>query len=238
LDIKAFRNAVTARTKAVIVNSPNNPTGVVYSRQSLVELANVLREKSSALGRDIYLISDDPYKKIAFDGVETPNICELYDSSIYITSHSKDLAIPGERIGFAVVSPRCKGAKNLMAGLIFCNRVLGFVNAPALIQRAVKDAQSATVDVEQYRKKRDFLYAELRRIGYEVVKPQGAFYMFPKSPLADEVEFIRILASKKVLAVPGRGFGLPGYFRLSYCFEDRVIEGAIPGLEAAFREAK
>jgi len=238
LDVQALRNAVTARTKAVIVNSPNNPTGVVYSRQSLVDLAKVLREKSSELGRDIYLISDDPYKKIVFDGVETPNICEFYDNSIYITSHSKDLAIPGERIGFVVVSPRCKGSKSLVAGLIFCNRVLGFVNAPALIQRAIKDVQSATVDVEQYRKKRDFLYAELRRIGYEVVKPQGAFYMFPKSPLPDEVAFISILASKKVLAVPGRGFGLPGYFRLSYCFEDRVIEGAIPGLEAAFREAK
>lgn len=237
LDLNALRNAFTAKTKAVIVNSPNNPTGVVYSRQSLAELAKVMREKSSELG-DIYLISDDPYKKIVFDGVETPNICEFYDNSIYITSHSKDLAIPGERIGFVVVSPRCKGAKSLMAGLIFCNRVLGFVNAPALIQRTIKDVQSVTVDVGEYRKKRDFLYAELLRIGYKVVKPQGAFYMFPKSPLPDEVEFIRILTSKKVLAVPGRGFGLPGYFRLSYCFQDRVIEGAIPGLEAAFREAK
>lgn len=237
LDFKALRTAFTAKTKAVIVNSPNNPTGVVYSRQSLEELAGILREKSSEFGRDIYLISDDPYKKIVFDGVETPNICEFYDNSIYITSHSKDLAVPGERIGFVVVHPRCKGAKSLMAGLIFCNRVLGFVNAPALIQRAVKDVQSATVDVAEYRKKRDFLYGELRRIGYDVVKPQGAFYLFPKSPLADEVEFIRILTAKKVLAVPGRGFGLPGYFRLSYCFEDRVVEGAIPGLEAAFREA-
>ena len=238
LDFTALRNAFSSRTKAVIVNSPNNPTGVVYSRQSLAELAKMLQGKSSESGRDIYLISDDPYKKIVFDGVETPNICEFYDNSIYITSHSKDLAVPGERIGFVVVHPRCKGAKSLMAGLIFCNRVLGFVNAPALIQRAIKGVQSATVDVAEYRRKRDFLYGELLRIGYEVVKPQGAFYMFPKSPLKDEVEFIRILSSKKVLAVPGRGFGLPGYFRLSYCFEDRVIEGAIPGLEAAFREAK
>jgi aspartate aminotransferase len=237
LDFTALRKAISARTKAVIINSPNNPTGVVYSRQSLEELARILREKSAVLGRDIYLISDDPYKKIIFDGVQTPNICEFYDNSIYITSHSKDLAVPGERIGFVIVHPRCRDAKNLIAGLIFCNRVLGFVNAPALIQRAIKNVQSVTVDVAQYQKKRDYLYGELRRIGYQVVKPQGAFYLFPKSPLADEVEFIRVLTSKKVLAVPGRGFGLPGYFRLSYCFQDRVIEGAIPGLEAAFREA-
>lgn len=237
LDFTALRNAISARTKAVIINSPNNPTGVVYSRQSLEELARILREKSAVLGRDIYLISDDPYKKIVFDGVQTPNICEFYDNSIYITSHSKDLAVPGERIGFVIVHPRCRDAKNLMAGLIFCNRVLGFVNAPALIQRAIKNVQAVTVDVAQYQKKRDYLYGELRRIGYHVVKPQGAFYLFPKSPLADEVEFIRILTSKKVLAVPGRGFGRQGYFRLSYCFQDSVIEGAIPGLEAAFREA-
>lgn len=236
LDFTALRKAITARTKAVIVNSPNNPTGVVYSRQSLEELAGILRDKSAELGRDIYLISDDPYKKIVFDGMQTPNICEFYDNSIYITSHSKDLAVPGERIGFVIVHPRCRDAKNLIAGLIFCNRVLGFVNAPALIQRAIKNVQSVTVDVAQYQKKRDYLYGELRRIGYQVVKPQGAFYLFPKSPLKDEVEFIRILTSKKVLAVPGRGFGLQGYFRLSYCFQDRVIEGAIPGLEAAFRE--
>lgn len=237
LDIKSLRGAFTSKTKAVIINSPNNPTGVVYSRQSLVELAKILREKSAEMGADIYLISDDPYKKIVFDGVETPNICEFYDNSIYITSHSKDLAVPGERIGFVVVSPRCQDAKSLIAGLIFCNRVLGFVNAPALIQRAIKNVQSVTVDVGEYQKKRNYLYGELRRIGYQVVKPQGAFYLFPKSPLEDEVEFIRILTSKKVLAVPGRGFGLPGYFRLSYCFQDRVIEGAIPGLEEAFREA-
>ena len=124
--------------------------------------------------------------------MEAPNILEFYDNSIYITSHSKDIALPGERIGFVAVHPRCEDAGPIMAGLIFCNRVLGFVNAPALIQRVVKQVQSVTVDVEQYRRKRDYLYKELMRIGYEVVKPQGAFYFFPKSPLADEVEFVKI----------------------------------------------
>jgi aspartate aminotransferase len=237
LDFTALEQAITNKTKAVIINSPNNPTGVVYSRQQLEELASVLKKKSVEIGRSIYLISDDPYKKIVFDGVETPNILELYPDSIYITSHSKDLAVPGERIGYVVVNPEAQDAANIMSGLIFCNRVLGFVNAPALIQRAIKNVQGVSVDVEQYRKKRDFLYQELIRIGYSVINPQGAFYFFPKSPIEDEVEFSRLLAARKVLVVPGRGFGLAGYFRISYCFPDRVIEGSIPGFEEAFNEA-
>ncbi len=236
LDFVALQNALNDKTKAVIINSPNNPTGVVYSRQELQELTRVLKAHSDKLGKAVYLISDDPYKKITFDEVEAPNIMEFYQNSIYITSHSKDIALPGERIGFVVVHPQCESAEQLMAGLIFCNRVLGFVNAPALIQRVVKQVQGVTVDVEQYRRKRDYLYKELTRIGYQVVKPQGAFYFFPKSPLEDEVEFVKKLAEKKVLVVPGRGFGLPGYFRISYCLPDSVIEGSIAGFEEAFCE--
>ncbi len=237
LDFSALEQGITNKTKAVIINSPNNPTGVVYSRQQLEELATVLKQKSTEIGRTIYLISDDPYKKIVFDGIETPNILELYEDSIYITSYSKDLAVPGERIGYVAVHPKAQDAENILAGLIFCNRVLGFVNAPALIQRAIKKVQGVSVDVEQYRKKRDFLYKQLTRIGYSVVQPQGAFYFFPKSPIEDEVDFSRMLAARKVLVVPGRGFGLAGYFRISYCLPDRVIEGSILGFEEAYNEA-
>jgi aspartate aminotransferase len=238
LNFEALQNALNEKTKAVIINSPNNPTGVLYSRQELQELARVLKAHSDKLGKAVYLISDDPYKKITFDGVEAPNIMEFYQDSIYITSHSKDIALPGERIGFLAVHPQCESAGLLMAGLIFCNRVLGFVNAPALIQRVVKQVQGVTVDVEQYRRKRDYLYNELTRIGYQVVKPQGAFYFFPKSPLEDEVEFVKKLADEKVLVVPGRGFGLPGYFRISYCLPDSVIEGSIAGFEKAYHECQ
>ena len=238
LNFEALQNALNEKTKAVIINSPNNPTGVLYSRQELQELARVLKAHSDKLGKAVYLISDDPYKKITFDGVEAPNIMEFYQDSIYITSHSKDIALPGERIGFLAVHPQCESAGLLMAGLIFCNRVLGFVNAPALIQRVVKQVQGVTVDVEQYRRKRDYLYNELTRIGYQVVKPQGAFYFFPQSPLEDEVEFVKKLADKKVLVVPGRGFGLPGYFRISYCLPDSVIEGSIAGFEKAYHECQ
>ena len=235
LNFDALKNALNEKTKVVIINSPNNPTGVVYSREELKQLAKILKKHSDKSGRPVYLISDDPYKKITFDGVEAANILELYENSIYITSHSKDIALAGERIGFVAVHPKCEDADNLMAGLIFSNRVLGFVNAPALIQRVLKNVQGVTVNVEQYRKKRDFLYGELVRIGYEVVKPQGAFYFFPKSPIKDEVEFVNKLAEKKVLVVPGRGFGCPGYFRISYCLPDSVIEGSIPGFESAFK---
>ena len=238
LNFDALQNALNEKTKAVIINSPNNPTGVLYSRQELQELARVLKAHSDKLGKAVYLISDDPYKKITFDGVEAPNIMEFYQDSIYITSHSKDIALPGERIGFLAVHPQCESAGLLMAGLIFCNRVLGFVNAPALIQRVVKQVQGVTVDVEQYRRKRDYLYNELTRIGYQVVKPQGAFYFFPKSPLEDEVEFVKKLADEKVLVVPGRGFGLPGYFRISYCLPDSVIEGSIAGFEKAYHDCQ
>lgn len=236
LDIDALKDALSEKTKAVIVNSPNNPTGVVYSREELKQLADVLKGHSEKTGKTVYLISDDPYQKITFDGVEAANILEFYENSIYITSHSKDIALPGERIGFVAVHPKCQDAGNLMAGLIFSNRVLGFVNAPALIQRVVKNVQGVTVDVEQYKKKRDFLYGELTRIGYDVVKPQGAFYFFPKSPIDDEVEFAKKLAEKKVLVVPGRGFGCPGFFRISYCLPDSVIEGSIAGFESTFND--
>ena len=236
LDMDALKDALSEKTKAVIVNSPNNPTGVVYSRKELKQLTEVLKAHSEKTGKAVYLISDDPYKKITFDGVEAVNILELYENSIYITSHSKDIALPGERIGFVAVHPNCEDAGNLMAGLIFSNRVLGFVNAPALIQRVVKNVQGVTVDVEQYKKKRDFLYGELTRIGYDVVKPQGAFYFFPMSPIDDEVEFVKKLAEKKVLVVPGRGFGCPGYFRISYCLPDSVIESSIAGFESTFNE--
>ena len=235
LNFDALKEALNDKTKAVIINSPNNPTGVVYSREQLQQLAETLKEHSGKSGKPVYLISDDPYQKITFDGVEAASVLEFYENSIYITSHSKDIALPGERIGFVAVHPKCEDADNIMAGLIFSNRVLGFVNAPALIQRVVKNVQGVTVDVEQYRKKRDFLYAELTRIGYDVVKPQGAFYFFPKAPIEDEVEFVKKLAEHKVLVVPGRGFGSPGYFRISYCLPDSVIEGSIPGFESAFK---
>ena len=233
-NLNTIQKAFSEKTKAIIINSPNNPTGVVYSRSILTGLAALLKEQSSRRNQTIYLISDDPYKKIVYDKVETPNVMEFYDNTIYITSHSKDLGVPGERIGFVTVHPRSEMAKEIMDGLIFCNRILGFVNAPALMQRVVMELQSVNVDVQNYKKNRDFLYRELTRIGYSIVKPEGAFYFFPKSPIKDEVGFCKILAEHKILAVPGRGFGQPGYFRISYCVPNDIIQRSVEGVELAF----
>ena len=228
-----FEESITDATKVVLVSSPNNPTGVVYDADLLAEMGRTIRRKERELGHEIFLVSDEPYRKLLFDGLEYPHVFHHHARSIVATSHSKDLALPGERIGFIAVHPDYDGREELVDGLIFCNRTLGFVNAPALMQRIVKGLQSVTVDVGGYEAKRDLLYGALTGMGYSVVKPQGAFYMFPRSPIDDEVEFVAELQKRNVLVVPGRGFGMPGYFRISYCVDDRTLQGALPGFQAA-----
>ena len=232
-DLEAFRDSVTPKTRGVLINSPNNPTGVLYSSDVLSNLCEVIREKEEEYGTQIYLVSDEPYRRLIFDDLEYPHIFDHHVRSIVATSHSKDLALPGERIGYIAIHPECPDKQEIIDGMVFCNRTLGFVNAPALAQHLVASLQSVTVDVSLYERKRNFLYAELTGMGYSVVRPQGAFYMFPKSPIEDDVEFVDKLKEERVLAVPGTGFGLPGYFRLSYCLNDETIEGALPGLSRA-----
>jgi aspartate aminotransferase len=224
--------AINSRTRAIIVNSPNNPTGVVYSSECLDEICSVIKRKESQLGIRIYLISDEPYRRIIYDGLEYPQVLPHHARSIVLTSHSKDLALPGERIGYVAVNPDIDDKQDLLDGLVYCNRILGFVNAPALMQNIVKNLQSVTVSIAEYQRKRDFLYGGLVSMGYSMIKPQGAFYLFPESPIEDEVDFVRELQEFKVLVVPGRGFGKPGYFRISYCVDDRTIEGALDGFRA------
>ncbi len=217
------------KTKAVIINSPNNPTGVVYNEELIHGLGELLSAKGVQYGTDIFLISDEPYRRIIYDGLKYPSPLNHYPQSIIVTSHSKDLSLAGERIGYIALHPDCPQHEEMMNGFIFCNRTLGFINAPALMQHLVRRLQQATVSVADYQRKRDFLYGHLVDLGYAVIKPQGAFYMFPKSPLADDVAFVRELQQWQVLTVPGRGFGSPGYFRLAYCVEDRVLEGSLAG---------
>lgn len=232
-DMDAFRAAFNEHTKAVLINSPNNPSGVLYSAELLREMAEIIRLKEQELDREIFLLSDEPYRKIIFDGLEYPHIFKHHVRSIVATSHSKDLALPGERIGYIAAHPDYDGIDELMDGLVFCNRTLGFVNAPALMQHIVAKLQSVTVNVDEYRAKRDFMYDSLAGMGYSLVKPQGAFYMFPKSPVADDVAFVAELQKHNVLVVPGTGFGLPGYFRISYCVDDRTLQGSLAGFKAA-----
>ena len=233
-NLDVFEKTISQRTKIVLVSSPGNPTGIVYSEEILSRIGQIIRLKEQELGIKICLVSDEPYRKILFDGAIYPQIFPHHRSSIVVTSHSKDLAIPGERIGFIAVNPFCDDVKTVMEGLTFCNRTLGFVNAPALMQHLVKYLQHVTVDVEFYQKKRDFLFRELTSIGYSITKPGGAFYMFPKSPLENDVRFVDELRKNLVLVVPGTGFGAPGYFRLSYCVNDSTLENSIAGFRKAF----
>lgn len=227
LSADALAEAITPRTRAVIINSPNNPTGVVYSRNDLESVATVLREQSEQHGTPIYLITDEPYRKIVYDGFDCPEIPPLYEHTILITSHSKDLGLAGERIGYLAVSPAAADAGDLVAACTFTNRTLGFVNAPSLFQLAVADCQDVTVDVATYAERRHLLLEHLRALGFDVVEPGGAFYLFPKSPIPDETEFIARLMEEKILAVPGRGFGREGYFRISFAVPTPVIERSL-----------
>ena len=232
-DIEALRPLLTARTKAILVNSPNNPSGAVYSAALLKQLGNLMGETEAKHNSTIYLISDEPYAQLTYDGLVTPPIYNAHPRSIVATSFSKNLALPGERIGYIAANPTCPSVATLVDAFTYCNRVLGFVNAPALMQLLVKDALDESVDVGWYERKRDYLYKELTGIGYELVKPEGAFYAFPASPIPDDVAFVKELLKWNVLVTPGTGFGSPGYFRISFCLEDWVLEGAMEG----FREA-
>lgn len=217
LDIDAMGQAITGKTKVVLLNSPNNPTGVVYSEKSLKGLAGLLKQKRQE-GQEIYIVADDAYRKIVYNGTKLPNLFKLYDLVMAVTSHSKDLALPGERIGYIAISPRIKGYELMVSALMISMRALGFVNAPALFQRVVGKFQRTSVSIDDYQKKRDTLYGILMEAGFECVKPMGAFYMFPKSPIPDELEFVRALQQEeRIMVVPGRGFGKKGYFRIAYC---------------------
>lgn len=238
LDLEAFSSAISGKTKAVLINSPNNPTGQVYSRESLIALGALLKEKSIRLNRTVYLISDEPYRKIVYEGVSVPSIFECYTESILTTSYSKDISIPGERIGYVAVHPGASCRTDLMDGMSFSNRVLGFVNAPALIQRVVASIQGEHVDISAYARKRKLLCSGLSECGYDFISPAGAFYLFCKSPIPDDVAFVRMLLDEMILAVPGSGFGGPGHFRIAFCVDDDTIVNAMPGFRRAMETAK
>jgi len=235
-DLKAIEGAINERTRAIIINSPNNPSGVVYPRELLAALGELLAHSEKKHGGEIYLISDEPYRRIIYDGLSYPQVFPHHLNTIVVNSHAKDLALPGERIGYMAVNPDCPDKAELADGLTFCNRMLGFVNAPALMQHVVRALQGVTVNPLDYQRKRDFLYSRLTQMGYTVTHPQGAFYLFPESPVDDDVAFVDALQNWNVLTVPGRGFGTPGYFRISYCVEDKVLEGAMYGFAKAAEE--
>ena len=238
LDFNAIKDAITEKTKAIIINSPNNPTGQVYDAEAIITLANLLEDAGNRFGTSIYLIADEPYRKIIFDGLEVPPIFKHVRNSIVLSSFSKDLSLPGERIGYLAVHPEADDKAALVDAMTLANRILGFVNAPAFMQRVVAELQNASIDDSIYLRRRDTFCAILTEAGYDFIKPKGAFYVFPKTPIEDDVLFCSYLQEQKILAVPGRGFGAPGHMRLAFCVEDDFIARSGPAFKAALDKAR
>ena len=231
LDVAALGRALTPRTRAILLNTPNNPTGAVYPPEALDALERALAAAEGRSGAPVYVISDEPYRKVVFRGVEFVQPVTRIRNTVVAYSHSKDLNLPGERIGYLAVSPRAADAGEVAEACVFCNRVLGFVNAPAFFQLAVAKFQDLPADVSVYQANRDVLLAALGRAGIEVVPPGGAFYLFPKSPLPDEMAFVAAAREEGILVVPGSGFGRSGHFRLAYCVSPEMVERSVPAWE-------
>lgn len=227
-NIKALKSLLTSRTKAVIINSPNNPTGVVYSEDTLKQLATTLEEAQRQFGSSIYLISDEPYREIVYDNVKVPYLLHYYKNSFIGYSYSKSLSLPGERIGYIVAHPQMDSLHTVMEALNVANRILGFVNAPSLFQKVIARCLDSEVDVSIYQRNRDLLYNHLISLGFECVKPQGAFYLFPKTLIPDDQAFCEAAKQFNLLLVPGSAFGCPGYMRLSYCISFEQIQRSLP----------
>jgi aspartate aminotransferase len=223
-----FRQKITPKTKAVIVNTPNNPTGVVYSEDTIKKLAAVMEEKQKEYGTDIYLISDEPYRELVYDGAEVPYLTKYYANTIVGYSYSKSLSLPGERIGYLVIPDEVKDSEDVLAAANVATRILGFVNAPTLQQKVVAKCINEKTDISFYNRNRETLYNGLRECGFECIKPEGAFYLFVKSPIADEKEFCAAAKKYHLLLVPGSSFACPGYVRLAYCVAYETIVNSLP----------
>jgi aspartate aminotransferase len=237
-DLAAIDAAITGHTKALIINTPNNPTGRIYSEQLMSDLAALLARQEKKHGREIYLLVDTPYAKITYDGNKNPRLFSDHPSTVINHSHSKDLGLAGERIGYIIVSPRAPHREALRNACTFSNRVLGFINAPSIMQLAMERSLGAVVDTSPYVKARQILTDGLRDIGYEFIVPEGAFYLFPRSPIPDDVAFAAMLREDSVLVVPGRGFGRGGYIRIAYCVPPDTVERALPHFEKALKRAR
>jgi len=236
--LELLAQSITPKCKAIIINSPNNPTGVVYSEATLKKIAALLEVKEKEFNSEILVISDEPYAKIVYDQVQVPSILKIFKHSVVVNSYSKSLALPGERVGYIAVNPTIADVDLFINGMIFCNRTLGFVNAPSLFQKVVADSLDVIVNTDEYKRRRDFLYNHLIELGYSCVKPQGAFYLFPQSLIPDDIEFAKRALKYNLLFVPGSGFGCPGYFRLAYCVDFNTIKKSIPAFKALAEEFK
>ena len=231
-----FEQKITPKTKAVIVNNPNNPTGVVYSEETIKKLAAVMEAKQKEFGTDIVLISDEPYRELAYDGVEVPYLTKYYDNTVVGYSYSKSLSLPGERIGYLVIPDELKDSEEVLSAANVATRILGFVNAPTLQQKVVEKCLNEKTDLSFYDRNREDLYNVLKECGFECIKPQGAFYLFVKSPVPNEKEFCEAAKKYNILIVPGSSFACPGYVRLAYCVSHETIVNSLPKFKELAKE--
>lgn len=231
-----FEAKITEKTKAVIVNTPNNPTGVVYSEETIQKMASILEAKQKEFGTDIYLISDEPYRELAYDGVEVPYLTKYYANTIIGYSFSKSLSLPGERIGYLVIPDEASDSEDLLSAASVATRILGFVNAPTLQQKMVAKCLNAKTDISYYDRNRETLYNGLLECGFECIKPEGAFYLFVKSPIEDEKAFCAAAKKYNILIVPGSSFGCPGFVRMAYCVAYETIVNALPKFRELAKE--
>jgi len=235
-DLADLEQKISSRTKVVIINTPNNPSGRVYSEKMLKNLGDLLQQKSREQKRPIYLLADEPYKKIIFNGWMYHSPLRYYRNTILATSFSKDLSVAGERVGYLAVSPLIEDWNTIINAATFCNRVLGYINAPALMQRVVKHVLNTEVDVAVYEKRRNLMCEALTGIGYDLIKPEGTFYVFPRSPIPDDVAFVQALQERLVLTTPGSGFQRPGHFRIALCVPVETIEKSLDGFKQTFEK--
>ncbi|MBP7344735.1 MAG: pyridoxal phosphate-dependent aminotransferase [Clostridia bacterium] len=235
-DVNSFKKVITAKTKAVILNTPNNPSGAVYQKEVLLKISDAIRDAEIIFNTNIFVISDEPYVKIVYDDITVPCVFECFDKAIIVNSYSKSLALPGERIGYIAIDPKIPNSELLANICIFNTRTLGYVNAPAIMQRVIQSSCDAKVDIDDYKLRRDMLYDHMVKCGFSIKKPQGAFYLFVKSPVEDEMEFVEKAKKYNILIVPGRGFGMRGYVRMCFCISKKTIQASLPKITELARE--
>ena len=237
-DLDDLKSKINEKTKAIIINNPNNPSGAVYNEQIIKSIAEILEEKQKEYEKDIFIISDEPYREIVYDGEFVPYVTKYYNNTFVVYSFSKSLSLPGERIGYVVIPDEMNDKENIFEAIVIANRILGFVNAPSLMQKVIGKIIGKTADLSEYKKNRDLLYNGLIEIGFESFKPKGAFYLFLKSPIENEKEFCNIAKKYNILMVPGSSFACPGYVRLSYCTDYKMIERSLEKFKELIKEFK
>ena len=235
-NLEEFAQKITEKTRAVIINNPHNPTGVVYSEETIQEVARIMEEKQKEFNRVIYLISDEPYRELVYDGAVVPYLTKYYKNTVVGYSYSKSLSLPGERIGYLVIPDEVEDSEEVISAATIANRILGSVNAPSLIQKVIGKCVDAEVDIAYYDRNRTALYEGLKECGFECIKPQGAFYLFVKSPVPNEKEFCNAAKKYNILMVPGSSFACPGYVRLAYCVSYETIQNSLPAFKKLAEE--